>query len=1165
MLKFYLTKVWKAPMIVLLTGAVIGDAFGQHFASAHAPVRSEQQTIAEPQLKTNQIITLKEALATLKKRYHLKFAYRAGLLDGKKVSAEWLEEELSPELILANLLSRCELRYKQITKRQYSIVSKKDYPVINEGDLPLTTPAVVAPEDIIVVVSGRVTSATDSVALPGVNVVLKGTSTGTTTDSNGQYSLSLPDNGGVLVFSFIGYTSQEISVTTQSTLNVAMTEDIQSLSEVVVTALGIAKEKKSLAYSVSEVKGEEFTQARENNIANALTGKIAGVNSTGMATGPGGSSRIIIRGNGSLSGNNQPLYVINGMPMDNSVPGGSSESTGFGNNVDRGDGIGGINPDDIESISVLKGGPAAALYGARASNGVILITTKKGKAQQGVGIEFNSNFTAEDIALIPDWQYEYGQGTDGVKPTTQTQAKSSGRLSYGAKMDGEPSIQFDGQSRPYSPQKNNLKNFYRTGTNFINSIAFTGGNESLNFRFGLNNTSANSIVPNSSFTRRIANLNVNAKLGKKLSIETVVQYNIEDGNNRPKVGYADMNPHWATYLVANTVDIRSLAPGYDPVTGKEVEWNPVPAAPNPYMVINKFKNSDRKNRFLGQANIRYDLTDKLFIKGSASQDYYNFQSEFVQPTGNAFAPLGTYESRRVISSETNGMLTLNYNNNFFENISFYAMVGGNMQRSIYDQTAIDGAEFTIPYFYSYTNLATTTTIPKYQKSGINSVFGSADIGYKGIVYLTMSGRQDWFSVLNKSSNSIFYPAIGGTLILTDALELPRVISFAKLRGSWAQVGGATVAPYQIYQTYSMLQGGHNGRPVQQLTQATGALGAVVPNPDLQPLTSTTYEAGIEAGFFHNRLGFDLTLYNRKTTDDIVQSNIAASSGYISALLNVGELSNKGVELLITGRPIEATNFQWDISYNVAYNRSRVVKLADGIDNLTVGDGVGGGTIRNVVGGTYGEVWGYRKSTDANGEVIFNTASGYAVRGPLEKIGDGIPPLTMGITNTFKYKNFSLNVLVDGKFGSVVYSNLYQYAYRFGLPKETLPGRETGITVTGVNSSGDSFSKTWTQAEVDTYYDNDKNYTAIFTFNNDFVKLRQVILTYNIPVRKLAAFKWLQAASISLVGRNLLLLYKDSKNDYFDPESSYTNGNAQGLEAFGVPRTRSLGANLMVKF
>jgi TonB-linked SusC/RagA family outer membrane protein len=997
-----------------------------------------------------------------------------------------------------------------------------------------------------------------------VNVVFKGTAIGTTTDSDGKYTLTIPDEGGVLVFSFIGYATQEVTVSNQTIVDVVLTQEAKSLSEVVITALGISKEKKALAYSVSEVKGSEFTQARENNVANALAGKIAGVNATGMATGPGGSSRIVIRGNGSLNGNNQPLYVINGMPMDNSVPGGTNQSAGEGNNVDRGDGIGGINPDDIESISVLKGGPAAALYGARASNGVILITTKKGKAQKGIGVEFNSNVTFEDIAIIPDWQYEYGQGTDGVKPTTQTQAKSSGRLSYGARMDGEPTIQFDGQLRPYSPQKNNLKNFYRTGTNYINSIAFTGGNESVNFRFGLNNTSSNSIVPNSSFTRRIANLNLNARLGKKLTIETVVQYNIENGDNRPKVGYADQNSHWATYLVANTVDIRSLAPGYDPVTGKEVEWNPVPAAPNPYFVINKFKNSDKKNRFLGQANIRYDITSKLFIKGSASQDYYNFQSEFVQPTGNAFAPLGTYESRRVTSSETNGMLTLNYHTNVFETLSLDAMAGGNMQRNIYDQTAIDGAEFTIPYFYSYTNLATTTTKPTYAKSAINSLFASVDLGYKGIVYLTMSGRQDWFSVLNTSSNSIFYPAIGGTFIASDAFDLPQVISFAKLRGSWAQVGGATVEPYQISQTYTMVQGGHNGRPVQGLT-TNAALITVVPNPDLRPLTSTTYEGGIEAGFLDNRLGFDLTLYNRKTTDDIVQSNIALSSGYTAALLNVGELSNKGVELLVTGTPMKKASFDWDISYNVAYNDSKVVKLAPGIDNLTVGNGVGGGTIRNAVGGTYGEVWGYRKLTNENGEVVFNTASGYAIRGPLERIGDGIPPLTMGITNNFRYKNFSLNILIDGKFGSVVYSNLYQYAYRFGLPKETLPGRETGLTVSGVNSTGDSFSKAWTKEDIDTYYDNDKNYTALFTFNNDFIKLRQVILTYTIPVHQVSFLKWAQAATISLVGRNLLLLYKDSKNDYFDPESSYTNGNAQGLEAFGVPRTRSLGANLMVKF
>ncbi|SKB44620.1 SusC/RagA family TonB-linked outer membrane protein [Dyadobacter psychrophilus] len=1087
-----------------------------------------------------------KALERIESVTKVKFMYNPQIFNSQKYTFKFQEEALSE--VLGKILAPHKVTYEVVQDR---IILKRETGAPETGSSSKDAPKRN--------VTGVVTDETGA-GLPGVSVLVKGTQRGTSSDASGNYTMEIPDAevaSAVLIFSFVGYTSQEVPVGTQTTISVKLEPEAKALNEVVVTALGISKEKKALAYAVTEVKGSEFTQARENNVANALTGKIAGVNATGMSTGPGGSSRIIIRGNGSLSGNNQPLYVINGMPMDNSVPGGGNASDGNGNNTDRGDGIGGINPDDIESISVLKGGPAAALYGARAGNGVILITTKKGRAQKGIGVEFNSNFTTENLSIIPDWQYEYGQGVDGVKPMTQTQAKSSGRLSYGARMDGTDVIQFDGQMRPYSPQKDNLKNFYRTGTNYINSIAFTGGNDKINFRFGLNNTKSNSIVPNSDFTRRIANLNVNAFLGKKLSIETVVQYNIEDGHNRPKVGYADYNLHWATHLVANTVDIRSLSPGFDPTTGKEVEWNPVPAAPNPYFVINKFKNDDRKNRFLGQANIRYDILDNLFIKGSVSQDYYNFKYEFVVPTANAYEPLGKYESNRTTSSETNGMLTLNYNKEF-ENFSFSALLGGNTQRSIYDEMAYRGAEFTIPGFYSFTNLATTTTTPNYRKSGINSVFGSVDLGYKGLAYLTMSGRQDWFSVLNKSKNSIFYPAIGGTVILSEAIDMPSAISFAKLRASWAQVGAVNVDPYRIYQSYQMAQGGHNGRPVQQLASA------LVPNPDLRPLTSTTYEAGLEARFLNNRFGLDLTFYNRKTTNDIVQSNIAASSGYTQALLNVGELSNKGVELLLTATPFRKNDFAWDISYNMAYNQSKIVKLADNLPSLSIGTGVGGGLINNVVGGTYGEVWGYNKKTDDNGNIVYNTASGYAVRGNLEKLGNGIPPLTMGITNNFKYKNFSLNILVDGKFGSVVYSNMYQYAYRFGLPKETLPGRETGVTVTGVTPEGAPFTKLWEKKDVDTYYDNDKNYTGIFTFNNDFIKLRQVILSYNLNVSKLSFLK-LQAASVSLVGRNLLLLYKDKRNNYFDPESSYTNGNAQGLEAFGVPRTRSLGVNLTVKF
>ncbi|RRB12832.1 SusC/RagA family TonB-linked outer membrane protein [Larkinella knui] len=1092
-------------------------------------------------------VDVEKALDKIEKVTKVKFMYNPQVFGTQKYTFRFQDEALS------NVLEKILTPHKVV----YEVV--QDRIILKRVQTPLEVAPVSPKEAPKRNVSGKVTDE-NGAGLPGVSILVKGTQRGTSSDAEGQYKLEIPDQDvqtAVLIFSFVGYTSKEVLVGNQTTLSVKMDPEAKSLNEVVVTALGIAREKKALAYSVSEVKGSEFTQARENNVANALTGKIAGVNATGMATGPGGSSRIIIRGNGSLNGNNQPLYVINGMPMDNSTPGGTAPD-GNGMNVDRGDGIGGINPDDIESISVLKGGPAAALYGARASNGVILITTKKGRGQKGIGVEINSNTTFEDIAVIPNWQYEFGQGLDGKKPTTLTEAKSTGRLSYGARMDGQPTIQVDGQMHPYSPQKDNLKNFYRTGSNYINSVAFTGGNESVNFRLGLNNTSSNSIVPNSSFTRKIANLNLNAFLGKKLSIETVFQYNFEEGTNRPKVGYADMNPHWATYLIANVVDIRSLAPGYDPATGKEIEWNPVPAAPNPYFVINKFKNDDTKHRFLSQGSIRYDILHNLYLKGSVSQDYYSFQSEYVQPTNNAYQPLGTYEARKTTSSETNGMLTLNYNTTFFKDLSFSAMLGANAQRSIYDQTVIAGSEFTVPYFYSYTNLAASTTTPTYLKSAINSVFGSVDFGYKGLAYLTVSGRQDWFSVLNPKSNSIFYPSVGGSLILSDAFRLPKAISFAKLRASWAQVGGATVNAYQIYQYYSMQQGGHNGRPVQVLSSSQ------VPNPDLKPLTSTTYEGGIEAKFLNNRLGIDLTLYNRKTTNDIVTSNIALSSGYTSALLNVGELSNKGIELLLTGTPVSKGAFGWDVSYNMAYNKSKIERLAEGINGIDVGAGVGGGLVRNVLNRPYGTVWGYPKKTDASGNVVFNTASGYAVRGDLQEIGQGTPPLTMGITNNFRYKNFSLNFLIDGKFGSIVYSNLYQYAYRFGLPQETLPGRETGITVTGVTPEGNPFTKTWKKEEVDTYYDNDKNYTAMFMFNNDFVKLRQVVLSYNLPVNKLAFLK-LQSASISFVARNLAILYKDKKNQYFDPESGYTSTNAQGLEAFGVPRTRSLGVNLMVKF
>ncbi|GAB3569067.1 SusC/RagA family TonB-linked outer membrane protein [Spirosoma luteolum] len=1010
--------------------------------------------------------------------------------------------------------------------------------------------------------TGKVSNATDGTPLPGVTILEKGSTKGTVSNSDGTYSINLSGRQVTLVFSYIGFVSQEQAVGGRSTLDVALKEDATQLGEVVVTALGITKDKKALAYSVTEVKGSDFTQARETNIANALSGKIAGVNASGLATGSGGSSRVVIRGNGSLNGSNQPLYVINGMPIDNTSPGGSPTTNGSGLNVDRGDGIGGINPDDIESISVLKGGTAAALYGSRAANGVILITTKKGRAQKGIGVDYNTTLMFDSPAVFPNFQYEYGQGDGGVKPTTQAQAVNWGRRSWGTRMDGQSYVAFDGQQHPYVPQRDNIKNFYQTGSTFTNTVALNGGSETINFRFSLANVANKSILPNSTFNRKIANLNVNAILSKRLTLETVAQYNLEEGVNRPSAGDAPGNPNWAVYMVANTVDIRQLSPGYD-ATGRETQWNETPYASNSYFVVNRFQNRDTKNRFIGQANVKFNILDNLYLRGSVSRDFFNFRSVGIIPTGTVYTAnsAGEYHEINSSVSETNSLLTLNYNTTLLKNIGLTAFVGGNKRLYTVNDTYIDGTQFIIPFFYSYTNLAASTTRPVNQKTATNSIFASADLDYKNIAFLTLTGRQDWFSTLSPRNNSIFYPSVGGSFVLSQAARLPAVISFAKLRASWAQVGGATPDPYILNQTYSMVQGGHDGRPLQQVTQSNGV--NLVTNSDLRPLTSTTYELGLDAKFLRNRLGVDLTFYNRKTTDDIVRTAVSRTTGYQDVLLNIGQVNNRGVELLLSGTPVKSQNFTWNVSYNVAYNKNEVVKLADGLNTIEVASSVGGWAfIHNTVGRPYGVIKGYTMVRDANNNVVFNKATGYPQKSALTELGQGVPPLTMGLSNTFTYKNFSLDVLVDGKFGNKIFSTMDVYATRFGLHQNTLAGRESGLPVSGVTPEGTPYSATIPVSGLRLYYDNLKNYTDLFLYDGSFVKLRQVVLNYSIPTSVLK-FARIQAASISLVARNPLILYKNTDN--FDPESSYTNSNAQGFEAFALPRTRSLGFNLMVKF
>lgn len=1001
-------------------------------------------------------------------------------------------------------------------------------------------------------IRGQVTGL-DGEPLMGVSVRLVGTTTGTTTNEEGRYGLSVSDGSGTLTFSYIGYVSQEIAINNRNTINVQLVEDANALGEVVVTALGITRERKALAYAVTEVSGDEFTQARENNLGNALSGRIAGVNATSTSTGPGGSSRVIIRGNGSLSGDNQPLYVVNGVPINNSNQG----TPGTFGGVDMGDGLNSINPDDIESISVLKGGTAAALYGSRAANGVILITTKSGAAQHGLGVEFNSTFTLENPSVIPDWQYEYGSGSRGEKPTTQGEAVANGRTSWGARLDGAPVIQPDGQLYPYSAQRDNIRNFYNNGTTFSNTLALNGGNESINFRFSVSDMNNAGIVPNAEVKRNTFNLSANANLSNKILFEGRAQYNIEQAENRTAIADFTANPNASVGLMATNIDVRSLAPGYDE-RGYEVPWNDYIFVVNPYFAINKIRNGDDRRRFIGSFSTRYNVTDDLYARARLGIDYFNITDYAITPTGILTNTRGQMNQGRNTTYETNAELILGFDKTFGL-FSVNALAGGNQ---MYNQRAagrLTSGQFNVPFNYFIGNGSSQNFSEQYAESAINSLFASADVGYNNYLYLSFTARQDWFSTLSPSSNSLFYPSVGFSFVLSDALNnKPSWMDFGKVRASWAQVGGGAPSPYGLDLVYSAGSINHLGYPL--MTSASNT----IPN-NLKPYTSTTTELGIEFRTLNGRLGADITVYDKKTTNDIVNATTSNTSGYNAVRINVGEMRNQGIELLLTGSPIRSSGgLNWDVSYNMAYNENQIVKIADGLTSLSGGQPrTQNAFVNHYEGKPYGMISGFRMRSDSDGNIVYNNANGLPLQSELIPLGRGVPPLTLGLNNNVSYNNFSLGLLVDGKFGSKMYTSTNAYATYYGLDKRTVEHnvRETGVAVEGVDQNGNSFSRTL--PAQDYYQGIAFSITDQFVSNANFVKLRQLTFGYSLPASILSKTPF-QFASLSFVGRNLLLLHSSVKN--VDPESSYSiSGDSQGLENFGVPPTRSYGLNLMVRF
>jgi len=1053
------------------------------------------------------------------------------------------------------------------------------------------------------VVTGTVKSGDDGIALPGVAIVIVGTTQGTVSDGSGNYRLEVPA-GSRLKFSYVGYQSQEIDVGSQSVINISLAADVTQLGEIVVTALGIEKDTKSLGYSVTSVQGESFTEARENNLANALEGRVAGVNVSKNAGGPAGSSRVIIRGNKTLLGGNQPLYVIDGIPLDNSGFG----QAGMWGGRDEGDGMSSINPDDIESITVLKGANAAALYGSRAANGVINIVTKKGSSRKGIGVEFNSNFVMERVNDLTDFQRDFGQGGNvlsdpndpnspriAVAPRTQSEAYNWGTSNWGPKLGSVPSaIQFDGVTRPYTDQGDNWPKYFETGKQWTNSLALSGGSESQSFRFAFSDLRGSSVIPNAGFDRQNLSLSANSRFGKNLVLNAKILYSHEYAKNRPYLSDSPANGILSMYYIPSNIDVNNYKGDPDklgaiPATQDQASltlWGKIAGEEfqqannnwhqNPWWTAYQFDNDDWRDRIIASGQIRYNFTEWLFAQGRIGMDWYTRRETDLVPQGTGYQRGGSIGIGENRVKELNAEWTLGFDKTF-GSISVNAFVGGNMMRSSNERMSLSGNGFNVPFFNAINNSITRNWGYGFGQYGINSLFGSAEVGYNGFLFLTATARNDWFSVLNDDFNSILYPSVGASFVFSEAFDLPDAISFGKLRASWAQVGGATVGAYGTNLTYSLNGNSHLGYTMASFSSAFGNNGTI-PNPEIQPLTSTEIEFGIDMRFLDNRLGIDFTYYSQKTTEDILNATISRASGFGATRVNVGELQNKGIEVLLTATPVRSA-LTWDVSLNLAKNNNKVVSLIEGVDELVLEEPRARvAFIKHIVGQPFGVIVGREQMTDDTGTPVFYQNGRMKGTADMVILGNGVPDLTGGFENSFTFKNFNLSALLDFKFGGDVLSGTNMRMTSSGKHKQTLQGRagEAPLHVTGVYQSGTAGdgSPIYTAIDRDLLPNEAQSYwgnaggsdadgiASMFMYDASFAKLRHVTLGYNFPRTMLGKTPF-QNLSLSFVARNLAILYRNVDN--IDPESGYTTSNSQGFDYFGMPATRTYGFNLRATF
>lgn len=1002
-----------------------------------------------------------------------------------------------------------------------------------------------------VTVSGQVTGADDGLGIPSVNVRVKGTSQGTISDAQGNYRISTT-TGATLVFSFVGYISKEVAVANQTVINVSLAPDAVALGEVVVTAFGVEREKKAIGYAMTAVSGEDVSTVKETNVINSLAGKVAGIVVSPGTFGPGSSTRVLLRGNNSLTGNNQPLYVIDGVPMNDSSFGSSnSDNTGEFSRSDYGNGIGDINPDDVASISVLKGPNAAALYGSRASNGVILITTKKGTLNSGLGVSVSSSFQATEAMVLPEFQNQYGQGSNG-NPQLTTGA------SWGGQLDGSSQPYYTGENRPYTAQPGNIENFFRTGSNIINTIAIDGGNDRSSTRFSYTNTQANSILPNSEIQRHNFNLRSFTRLNDKFSIDAKVSYSATEGTNRAALGTEGVVAN--LYSIPRNVMLEDLQ-NFQNAADFSVRTY-ASGASNPYWVMNHDRNDDQRNRLLGFVKLDYQLTDELSVFARVGGDFTNQKIETVNQFGHWFYGQGRFNFSENTESEINTEFLATYNKSINSDFNLTVNVGGNQRVSKSERQSIFGEGFKIPT--QATVASATTLIPDYtfeRTKKVSSLYASAQLSYQDILFLDITGRNDWSSTLPEANRSFFYPSASLSVLVNEVFEMDNsLVNLAKVRVSWAQVGNDT-DPFQLDNTFILNQNGYLGRTT--LSRPTTLF-----DENLKPEQVSTFELGLEWQMFEQRLYGDFTFYDITSKDLIWGIPVPQATGYSFFNTNVGEINNKGVELLVGGIPVQTQDFTWDVSFNIAHNTNELVEFIDDLENFQFTSTNGGTvTVQATKGGGYGDIYGTTWQTNDQGQLVVNAEGIPIATSEKSLLGNYQPDWIGGFTNSFSYKNFTLKMLIDARFGGEVYSGADAALDGGGRSIRSLQYREGGVTLNAVTNTGTPEAPVWTpnteNITAQEYFGALGGIASTYVYDQTNIRLRELAVTYRIP-RNLLDNTFLSSASVSLIGRNLFFISK--KIDNFDPESSYsTTAFAQGVLYYNLPSLRSYGINVNLSF